>query len=115
MTTTAHTPTPWLRDGMTIYALDETGQVNRFSVRMEGGFIYRPYDRNSLGDRTQDAELEANAAFIVRAVNSIDELAEALRRVAAWKDAVSMIAPELGGLLTAMYAADAALAKLEAA
>lgn len=39
------------------------------------------------------------------------EMAEALRRVVSWKDAVSMVAPELGGLLTAMYAAEAVLKK----
>jgi len=104
MTTNAHTPTPW-----EVGDLDHNGQR---IVRGEHIEICTCW-HHSVG--SIEREMEANAAFIVRAVNSIDELAEALRRVAAWKDAVSMIAPELGGLLTAMYAADAALAKLEAA
>lgn len=37
------------------------------------------------------------------------ELTDALRALVAWKDAVETLAPELGGLLRAIYAAEAIL------
>lgn len=79
---TGHTPTPWLRVGQTVYALDETGNCNRFSTRVEGGWVWRSSAQvGASGDRTPEAELNANAEFIVRACNSHDALLEALRRM----------------------------------
>jgi hypothetical protein len=54
----------------------------------------------------KDAELSA-----IRAEN--ERLREAVKGVLAWKDVVEMVMPELGGLTTAMYRADAALKKTD--
>lgn len=60
----AHTPGPWSRDGLTIYALDETGNCNRFSTRIEGGWSFRSAGSlGASGDRTTEAELLANATL----------------------------------------------------
>ncbi|HEX4112717.1 MAG TPA: hypothetical protein VH020_09300 [Stellaceae bacterium] len=94
-----HTPTPWLRAGLTIYALHPTGDywghgadyrpvlINRFDLHVQGGYTGR--------SRTPDAEIDANAEFIDRTVNCHDELVEALAdarsvlmmqdRSAAWR------------------------------
>jgi hypothetical protein len=45
--------------------------------------------------------------------DEIARLREALENVLAWQDAVDVCAPELGGLLLAMYRARAALAEQE--
>lgn len=79
-----HTPTPWLLEGRTVYALDETESCNRFSCRVEGGFVFRSLGGD--GERTGEAELDANAEFIVRACNSHDEFGEALADVCAILD-----------------------------
>jgi hypothetical protein len=67
-----HTPTPWLIEGGCVYAPNLEG-TNRFSLIVHGGWqtagVYR----------TDADELQANAAFIVRACNSHDALVEALR------------------------------------
>lgn len=73
----AHTPLPYLREGALIYALDESGSVNRISMRLEGGYTGRNRER------TTDEEFEATAAFFVHAVNSHSDLVEALRAVEA--------------------------------
>lgn len=72
-TVKTHTALPYLRDGALVYALCEDGQVNRISIRIDGGFVgYRK-------GRTTDAELIATAEFIVRACNSHYQLVSALR------------------------------------
>jgi hypothetical protein len=43
----------------------------------------------------------------------LDEAAAALRQLVAWEAPVETLAPELGGLLRAMYSASAVLAKLD--
>lgn len=42
-----------------------------------------------------------------------DKLVEALEKLVAWKHAVDTVAPELGGLLVAIYNAEAILASLQ--
>lgn len=82
---TMHTPTPWLRDGTTIYALNVQGE-NRMILHIDGGFIWRPYDRAAPpenSERTPPEELEATAAFIVKAVTAHDELVNAVRQLLA--------------------------------
>lgn len=37
---TKRTPAPWLRDGTTVYALDETGKCNRFFAPVHPGFCH---------------------------------------------------------------------------
>jgi hypothetical protein len=79
------TPGPWLLDGSTVYALDESGSCNRFSVRPEGGWTFRSSGAvGASGDRTTEAELEANARLIAAA----PELLEALEGL------VTMIGPK---------------------
>lgn len=73
------TPTPWLLDGGCIYVLDDSGRTNRFSASVQGGFVYMSNGRDSKSQRTPQSELDANAAFIVRAVNAHDDLVEALK------------------------------------
>lgn len=57
------TPGEWLRSGNLVYALDERGTANRFSVRVEGG-----YEINFRRDpvRTDDAEVKSNARAIAQ-------------------------------------------------
>jgi hypothetical protein len=75
-----HTPGPWLLSGATVYALDETGTCNRFSVRPDGGWTYRsPGSLGSTGDRTTEAELQANARLISAAPELLDALTETAR------------------------------------
>ena len=52
------------------------------------------------------AQLSASQASEAR-------LREALKRVVAWQDAIETCAPELGGCLTAIYAAKGALAQTD--
>jgi hypothetical protein len=68
-----HTPTPWDCDGRTVYALCEDKSNNRFCAHVQGGWAIAPTK-----GRTTDQELEANAAFIVRAANCHAELVEVL-------------------------------------
>lgn len=82
----AHTPLPYLREGTLIYALDESGSVNRISMRLEGGYTGRNRER------TTDEELEATAAFIAHAVNSHSDLVQALRHL------ITCFVDELGSL-----------------
>jgi hypothetical protein len=75
-----HTPTPWLIEGATVYALNEGG-TNRMSFNMQGGWKHGSDDF-----RTTYGELEANAAFIVRACNAHADLVMALERlIEAWE------------------------------
>lgn len=73
------TPGEWLLIDKTVYALDEQGKVNRFSVLLNGGHV-NSGSRHAFGDavvRTTDAELAANAHLIAAA----PDLYEALRRL----------------------------------
>lgn len=82
--THSHTPGPWAWFGNAsamVYALDETGGVNRFSARVDGGC---PYAGRTVKERTSEDELAANARLIAAA----PELLEALE----------MALPGLGGL-----------------
>ena len=113
----AHTPTPWLREGRIIYALQASGHfegkgadyhetlVNRFMASVQG--------QGATG-ATED-ELEANAEFIVRAVNAYGKLVEALtlaeNKLEAY--ASSLGEPEPGWAVDARRKAKDALAKAE--
>lgn len=78
-----YTPTPWIVDGTSVYYLDWDGSsyegkgkyyrqqlTNRFWFSVQGS-----------SKRISKEELEANAALIVRAVNSHEELVEALEYI----------------------------------
>ena len=66
-----HTPLPWIREGRTIYALNEQG-TNRFYCHVQPG--------GGPGMDSMEVQ-EANAALIVRAVNGHEELVEALEEI----------------------------------
>ncbi len=70
---TGWTKGPWLREGRTVYAIDESNTVNRFSAHMQGGHVFRGHRMD--GERTTQAELEANAHLIAAAPEA-DELAK---------------------------------------
>lgn len=77
---TKHTPGPWFSQGETVYALDETGTVNRFSVGIQRGYVL---DSHHKANRvmTSSAEMEATAKLIAAA----PDLLEALRDLCdAW-------------------------------
>lgn len=74
-----HTPGQWDRQDHTIFALDETGTINRFSAQVQGGFVCREQGWNQ-AERTSDAELLANARLIAAA----PELLEALELAVAY-------------------------------
>lgn len=56
---------------------------------------------------------EKVAADLARSLNSHNKLVEAMENLVAWKHAVDTIAPELGGILVAIYNAEAVLASLQ--
>jgi len=63
-----HTPGEWFlasRNGSTmVYALDEIGDVNRFSALISGGYSYQS---RSVKNRTSEQELAANARLMAAA------------------------------------------------
>lgn len=66
--TSKHTPGPWLTVEGLVYALDETGRVNRFSAMITAGFVtYR-------GERTNTDELRANVRLIAAAPDMLAAL-----------------------------------------
>ena len=72
------TPRPWIVEGTLVYALEQDGwrggkpaMRNRFSASM------------ARGPATPDAELEANAELVVRAVNSHDAMLASLKELLA--------------------------------
>jgi len=73
-----HTPGPWrLSDGNAssfVYALDETGGVNRFSCLVQGGYSYCGRTHK---DRTLESEIAANARLIAAAPELLDALEDA--------------------------------------
>lgn len=70
-----HTPGPWLTEGNLIYALDETGRVDRFCAR-----VFQPSRIRASSPRTPDAELQANVSLITAA----PDLLEALETAVEW-------------------------------
>lgn len=83
-----HTPGPWLLTPQWgVYALDETGNCNRFSVRVEGGWKWRGYSMQaSPDDRTPADELEANARLIAAAPELLEALAPFATALSDWGD-----------------------------
>jgi hypothetical protein len=69
---TEPTPGPWLRDGTTVYALNNIG-VNRFDATVQPG--WRDTDE---GVRTPKQELEANAMLMHAAPDLLDATKQAL-------------------------------------
>lgn len=71
------TPGVWSRAerSTTVYALDETGTNNRFSVNVQGGYTFRL--KFGDGTRTTEAELGANANLIAAAPDLYAALADA--------------------------------------
>ena len=73
MTNTQHTPTPWY--------ISETRLKTTIEIYIDGwGYTLADCDasHSSLADKVGIEEVEANAAFIVKAVNCHDELLKAL-------------------------------------
>lgn len=67
----AHTPAPWLRTGRTVYALDQSGAVNRFSVLLNDGYeVCTDFQKR----RISEAEQDANARLIEAAPDLVDVL-----------------------------------------
>lgn len=71
---TRFTPSPWLRDGRTVYALNEDN-TNRFSARIEGGFQSKSW-RGQVW--TPSDEVEATAVLICAAPEMLEALKAAL-------------------------------------
>ena len=72
-----HTPLPWeITDGDSLYAVDETRQVNRFFAHIQGGFVNEQKEI-----RTSRKEIYANAALVFLAVHSYAPMKEALEAV----------------------------------
>lgn len=63
----AATPGGWLHDERLIYALDETGNCNRMSLRVDGGYTWWPR-RSMTGTRTPDEELDAVRDYVLALV-----------------------------------------------
>lgn len=76
-----------------------------------------PDAKRIFADSEEAAKAAAQQDFNARILAALDPawlarvkaMEEALQRLVAWKDAVEITAPELGGLLVAFYHADAAL------
>lgn len=63
---TQHTPGPWDHVDHTVWAVDETGTVNRFSALVQGGYVCRAQGWSS-ADRTTEDELLANTCLMATA------------------------------------------------
>ncbi len=68
---TQHTPTPWMQAGVSRYIVKDLESVSIASTTV-------PKGRNDKEEEALEKLAYANAAFIVRAVNSHDELLKAL-------------------------------------
>ncbi|MGI4744942.1 MAG: hypothetical protein ACRYGI_11600 [Janthinobacterium lividum] len=79
------TPGEWKTDGRLVYALDETGQVNRFSAHIDGGYI-RHRRRPDNEDRTSNEELAANARVIAAGPDAVKALAAIVRTLGATEE-----------------------------
>lgn len=66
-----HTPGPWLRNGRTVYALDERKNANRFSFQVQEGYLHHTRHERI---RTPDEELEATAALAQAAPDMFEAL-----------------------------------------
>jgi hypothetical protein len=75
------TPGPWDCVERTVFALDETGTVNRFSASVQTGFVRRQQGWDA-AERTSTDELTANAHLIAAAPDLYEalELADAALR-----------------------------------
>lgn len=78
-TVAGHTAGPWNADDFTVWATDGTGTVNRFSLRVEGGYVWRKQGW-SPAEKTTDAELLANVALIAAAPDLLAALQTLLKR-----------------------------------
>lgn len=94
MSEVKHTPGEWFREGLTIYALDETGTNNRFSAHVQGGYKFRSRMSDGTGERTTDAELEANALLMGAAPDMLAALKLAHRWLANSVPAVDLDGPK---------------------
>ena len=88
MSNTKHTPTPWkVEREVNIYAEADGVHLATVWARHVRGLREGGESWIDMRDRTQQqreaakAEWQANAAFIVRAANSHDQLVEALRAI----------------------------------
>ena len=109
MSEVKHTPGPWLRDGTTVYALNEQG-TNRMVISVQGGFVYQPHDRAATADqymRPLDAELEADARLTAAA----PEVYAALKRL---ERTVRILPSDMDEPDSPLAQARAALTKAEA-
>lgn len=75
---TEHTPTPWIQSACTVHQADNW----KDGENLGGKEIAHVYD--ILSDDLPTDENEANAAFIVRAVNSHAALVEAVEGLLPW-------------------------------
>ena len=95
----AHTPGPWLRDGRTVYALDERKNANRFSFHVQEGYLHHTRSERI---RTPEEELEATAILAQSAPDMFEALIQAREWLRGWASAETQLA-----------VIDAALAKAE--
>lgn len=72
-----HTPGPWLASGGSVYALDESGQVNRFYVNVQPGYVIRT-NSSATSVHTSYGELDANARLIAAAPDLLEALEDLL-------------------------------------
>ena len=75
--TAQHTPTPW-------YVSEEWAATNRYEIISKPQMVpvaFIPHDIYDEGDLGQKDQADANAAFIVRAVNSHDALVGAIEQI----------------------------------
>lgn len=98
----SHTPAPW---NVEIHPV--TGQFviqARYKIHDTDAYCCVAVLNSAAPSRDANANLLASAP----------DMLAALKRVAAWRDVVSTVAPELGGLISAIENAIAAISKAEA-
>jgi signal transduction histidine kinase len=98
--TTKHTPTPWILD-------EERGKL----MDADGEFVTH-ISLTRYVDERRDPEAEANAAFIVRAVNAHEKLVAALRTAHYYLHDMREPPNAGAGFAETLRAVDAALAKI---
>jgi hypothetical protein len=69
-----HTPGPWIVENGMVYALDETGRVNRFSAMISGGYVTHRDHRTSLDELIANVRLIAAAPDLLAALQQIVEI-----------------------------------------
>lgn len=77
-----HTPGPWRSAETIVWALDETGTVNRFCAAVCGGYVLHS-ERAGGSIRTSAEELAANTRLIAAAPQLLEALEEAEKDLAA--------------------------------